>query len=63
MDDWLYYDVTHALHAVCNPTSVERVDELGGVLQPEIHARRRKADEIYLRWGRQHLGFAIWVLR
>ena len=28
MDIWRYYDVTHALHVVCNPLAVERLDEL-----------------------------------
>ena len=28
MDLWKYYDVTHKEHLVCNPTSVEKLNEL-----------------------------------
>jgi SAM-dependent methyltransferase len=29
----------------------------------EIREGRAKADEIYLKWGRKHVGFALWVWR
>jgi hypothetical protein len=29
----------------------------------EIRARRARADEVYLRWGRRYLGWALWLLR
>jgi SAM-dependent methyltransferase len=32
MDTWKYFGITHADHVVCNPTSIERVDELVGLL-------------------------------
>jgi SAM-dependent methyltransferase len=28
MDTWRYYDITHHDHVVCNPASVERLDEM-----------------------------------
>ena len=28
MDIWKYFDITHRDHVVCNPISVEKVDEL-----------------------------------
>ena len=33
MDMWRYFDVTHAQHDVMNPSSGERLEELGGALQ------------------------------
>lgn len=32
MDTWKFYGITHADHVVCNPTSVERLDEVIGLL-------------------------------
>ena len=32
MDTWKFYDITHRDHVVCNPTSVEKLDELIGLL-------------------------------
>ena len=32
MDSWKYFDVTHADHVVCNPTSLAKLDELIGLL-------------------------------
>jgi SAM-dependent methyltransferase len=32
MDTWRYYDITHRDHVVCNPTGVERLDEIVGLL-------------------------------
>ena len=29
----------------------------------EIRSRKRKDTEVYLRWGREELGFALWVFR
>ncbi len=34
MDMWKYYAITHADHVVCNPTAVDRLDELIGLLDP-----------------------------
>lgn len=33
MDIWKFYDVTHREHVVCNPTSVEKLDRLVGLLR------------------------------
>jgi SAM-dependent methyltransferase len=32
MDTWKFYDITHRDHLLCNPTSVEKLDELIGLL-------------------------------
>jgi SAM-dependent methyltransferase len=32
MDTWKYYAITHADHVLCNPTSVERLDEVISLL-------------------------------
>ena len=32
MDTWKFYDITHRDHAVCNPTSIGKLDELIGLL-------------------------------
>lgn len=32
MDRWKYFDITHRDHALCNPTSLDRLDELIGLL-------------------------------
>ncbi len=32
MDTWRFYDITHRDHVVCNPSSVERFDEVIGLL-------------------------------
>ncbi|MHC4548399.1 MAG: SAM-dependent methyltransferase [Planctomycetota bacterium] len=58
MDTWFYYDVTHALHTFCNPTSAATVDELGQVLG--LGAGTRVLDigcgfgEFLVRWAEQH---------
>jgi cyclopropane fatty-acyl-phospholipid synthase-like methyltransferase len=58
LDDWDRYEMDQ-------PRALDRFahenpehPDLG-----EIRARRARADEIYLRWGRSHMGFAIWVFR
>ncbi len=33
MDIWKFYDVTHRHHVVCNPMSLDKVDELFGLLK------------------------------
>ena len=38
VDVWKYYGITHADHVVCNPTSVERLDEVIELLQLEPSA-------------------------
>ena len=35
MDLWKYYSITHRDHVLCNPTTVEKIDELIGLLQLE----------------------------
>ncbi|MBS1253957.1 MAG: putative protein YjhP [Anaerolineales bacterium] len=39
MDIWKFFDITHKEHVVCNPMSVEKIDELIGLLrlQPGAH--------------------------
>ena len=32
MDTWKYFAITHADHVICNPMSIERIDELVGLL-------------------------------
>jgi SAM-dependent methyltransferase len=32
MDRWKYYDITHRDHVLCNPTSLEKLDEVIGLL-------------------------------
>lgn len=38
-------------------------DEPGHPDLEEIRRRKRKDIEVYLRWGREELGFALWVFR
>jgi SAM-dependent methyltransferase len=33
MDQWKYFDITHREHVICNPTSVEKIDELIALLR------------------------------
>ena len=35
MDRWKYFDITHRDHILCNPTTVEKLDELIGLLRLE----------------------------
>ena len=30
---------------------------------PEIRRRRREQERIYLKWGRRHCGYALWLFR
>lgn len=39
MDLWKYFDITHREHVICNPTSVEKVDELIALLCLEPGAK------------------------
>jgi len=39
MDDWKFYDITHREHVVCNPMSVEKLEELVALLRPGPGAR------------------------
>ena len=39
MDIWKYYDITHREHVVCNPLSVEKLEELIALLRLEPGAR------------------------
>ena len=39
MDNWKFYDITHRDHVVCNPTSVQKLDELIALLVPALGAR------------------------
>jgi SAM-dependent methyltransferase len=58
LDDWDRYEMDQA--ASFDRFARERPDH------PDleaIRALRKKADENYLRWGREHLGFATWVFR
>lgn len=32
MDRWKFFDITHRYHVVCNPMSIEKLDELAGLL-------------------------------
>lgn len=43
MDTWKYFGITHANHAICNPMSVARIDELVGLLDPPPGARAWEA--------------------
>jgi SAM-dependent methyltransferase len=43
MDTWKYFGITHADHAICNPMSIERIDELVGLLDPPPGARTWEA--------------------
>jgi SAM-dependent methyltransferase len=38
MDRWKYFDITHRDHVLCNPTTVEKLDELIGLLQLDRRA-------------------------
>ncbi|MDX1548818.1 MAG: pyridoxal phosphate-dependent aminotransferase, partial [Rhodothermales bacterium] len=62
MDMWRYYEITHAAHTVMNPSSGERLDELGRVLNlMERHDLYAITDEIYeymLYDGREHVSLA-----
>ena len=33
MDLWKYFDITHREHVICNPISVEKIDELIALLR------------------------------
>ncbi len=39
MDTWKFYDITHRDHVLCNPTSIEKVDEIVGLLDPGASPR------------------------
>lgn len=39
METWKYFDITHADHVVCNPTSLVKLDELVGLLDLAIGGR------------------------
>jgi SAM-dependent methyltransferase len=39
MDMWKYFDITHKEHVLCNPMSVEKLDQLIGLLRLEPGAR------------------------
>ncbi len=39
MDLWKYFDITHREHVVCNPTSVEKLEELIALLRLKPGAR------------------------
>ena len=39
MDPWKYYDITHRYHRICNPISVERLDEVCDLLGLKPRAR------------------------
>ena len=39
MDIWKFYDITHRDHAVCNPTSDDKLARLVGLLRPPAQAR------------------------
>jgi len=58
MEDWDRYEMLQA-------TAVDRFARAypDHPDLPEILARRKKSDEIYFRWGRDHCGFATWVFR
>jgi len=39
MDLWKFYDITHREHVICNPTSVEKLEELVSLLRLEPGAQ------------------------
>jgi SAM-dependent methyltransferase len=39
VDRWKFYDITHGDHIICNPTSVEKLDELIGLLDLGVEPR------------------------
>ena len=39
MDLWKYFDITHREHVLCNPTNVEKIDELITLLRMEPGAK------------------------
>ena len=39
MDRWKYFDITHRNHVVCNPTSIEKLDEMLSLLYLKPGAR------------------------
>lgn len=39
MDLWKYFDITHREHVICNPTSVEKFEELVALLRLKPGAR------------------------
>ena len=39
MDLWKYFDITHREHVLCNPTNVEKIDELITLLRLEPGAK------------------------
>jgi SAM-dependent methyltransferase len=39
VDRWKYYDITHRDHLICNPTSVEKLDELVALVALPANAR------------------------
>jgi len=55
METWRYFHLTHRYHRFCNPTSAERIDELGRLLG--LTQEKRLLDlacgmgEVLLRWA------------
>ena len=39
MDQWKYFDITHREHVICNPTSLEKIEELIALLRLEPGAQ------------------------
>ena len=39
MNTWRYFDITHRHHAICNPSSIEKLDELAALLRLDRTSR------------------------
>ena len=77
MDRDRFSSIAHATHTICNPISSEATDEAIGRLaiasgsraldigagKGEMLARARGWHEIVERWGRETLGFGLYVAR
>jgi len=57
--------VTDWLHEMKQAASLDRFarDNPGHERLADLRARRRRADESYLRWVRRCCGFALWLFR
>lgn len=77
METWKFFDITHKEHVICNPSSLEKYQQLINLLRlpngaqvleiamgkGEFIIRLAERKQKYLRWGRDTLGWALYLFR